>query len=121
MRQLNKKRLAGASSVAIEGVGRKVNNMRTSNSIILFLAIVMGGIAAFLARNWLESHARASTVGASVGTIVVAAQPLGFGVALNPDNVAEIPWELWPSEPGKGWGSNLGNLRDRESAELGRG
>src|SRR5882672_7718883 len=66
--------------------------MRTNNSIILFLAIVMGGIAAFLARSWLESHARASTVGASVGTIVVAAQPLGFGVAVSPDNVAEIPW-----------------------------
>jgi pilus assembly protein CpaB len=52
----------------------------------------MGGIAAFLARSWLESHARASTVGVSVGTIVVAAQPLGFGVAVSPDNVAEIPW-----------------------------
>jgi pilus assembly protein CpaB len=66
--------------------------MRTNNSVILFLAIVMGGIAAFMTRSWLESQARASTVGESVGTIVVAAQPLGFGVALSPDNVAEIPW-----------------------------
>jgi len=66
--------------------------MRINNSIILFLAIVMGGIAALLAHNWLESRARASTVGASVGTIVVAAQPLGFGVAVSPDNIAEIAW-----------------------------
>src|SRR3954470_23052722 len=66
--------------------------MRTNNSIILFLAIVMGGIAAFMARHWLESHAVTPAIGQGVGTIVVAAQPLGFGVALSPDNIVEIPW-----------------------------
>jgi pilus assembly protein CpaB len=66
--------------------------MRTNNTIVLFLAIVMGGIAAFMARHWLEAHAVTPAVGQGVGTIVVAAQPLGFGVALSPDNIAEIPW-----------------------------
>ena len=49
--------------------------MRPNNVIVLFLAIVMGGIAAFLARNWIESHSRAYAAGDSAGTIVVAAQP----------------------------------------------
>lgn len=65
--------------------------MRPNNMIILFLAIVMGGIAAFLARNWIEGHSRA-LAGNSVGTIVVAAQPLGFGAEVSPDSITEIPW-----------------------------
>jgi pilus assembly protein CpaB len=66
--------------------------VRPNNVIILFLAIVMGGIAAFLARNWIESHSRALAAGDSAGTIVVAAQPLGFGAEVNPDSITEIPW-----------------------------
>jgi pilus assembly protein CpaB len=66
--------------------------MRTNNTVVLFLAIVMGGIAAFMARHWLEAHAVTPAVGQGVGTIVVATQPLGFGVALSPDNITEIPW-----------------------------
>lgn len=65
--------------------------MRTNNVIILSLAIVMGGIAAFLTHNWLENHARASAAG-STGTIVVAAAPLAFGAEVNADNTIEIPW-----------------------------
>jgi pilus assembly protein CpaB len=59
--------------------------------VVLFLAIVMGGIAAFLARNWLLSHSQSSSA-ENPGTIVVAAQPLGFGVALSERNLLEIPW-----------------------------
>jgi pilus assembly protein CpaB len=66
--------------------------VRSNNVIVLFLAIVMGGIAAFLARNWIESHSRALAAGDSVGTIVVAAQPLGFGAEVTADSVTEIPW-----------------------------
>ena len=66
--------------------------MRTNNVIVLFLAIVMGGIAAMLARSWLQSHARASLGDEAVGSIVVAAQPLGFGITLTSENVSEIPW-----------------------------
>jgi pilus assembly protein CpaB len=66
--------------------------VRTNNLMALCLSIAMGGAAAYLARSWLQSHAAPSTVGASVGRIVVAAHPLSFGVALNPDNLMEIPW-----------------------------
>jgi pilus assembly protein CpaB len=63
--------------------------MRRGNLIVLLVAIFMGGIAAFLARNWIVAHA---TVPAPAGTIVVAAAPLTFGTALTRDNLAEIPW-----------------------------
>jgi pilus assembly protein CpaB len=66
--------------------------MRSNNAIILVLAIGMGGIAAFLARNWIEAHSRAYAAGDSVGTIVVAAEPLRFGAEVSADSVAEIPW-----------------------------
>jgi pilus assembly protein CpaB len=66
--------------------------VRPNNLIILFLAIVMGGIAAFLARNWIESHSRAFAAGDLAGTIVVAAQPLVFGAEVSADSVTEIPW-----------------------------
>ena len=66
--------------------------MRTNNLFVLCLAIVMGGVAAFLARSWLQSHARASLGDESIGTIVVAAQPLGFGTTLTVESVAEIAW-----------------------------
>ncbi len=65
--------------------------MRPNNLIILFLAIVMGGIAAFLARNWIEGHSRAAA-GESLGTLVVAAEPLAFGAEVTADHVTEIPW-----------------------------
>jgi pilus assembly protein CpaB len=66
--------------------------VRPNNLIILILAIVMGGVAAFLARNWIESHSRAFAAGDSAGTIVVAAEPLGFGAEVSADRVTEIPW-----------------------------
>ena len=64
--------------------------MRANNTIILFVAIFMGGIAAFLARNWLLNHSQSGAE--NPGTIVVASTPLGFGIALAESNVAEIPW-----------------------------
>lgn len=64
--------------------------MRNNNLMILVVAIVLGGIAAVLARNWLANHARSSQ--AHVGSIVVAASPLVFGAKLTKDNTKEIPW-----------------------------
>jgi pilus assembly protein CpaB len=66
--------------------------VRANNLIVLFVAIFMGGIAAFLARNWLLNHSQSSVAAESPGTIVVAGAPLGFGVAITADNVTEIPW-----------------------------
>ena len=65
--------------------------MRSNNSfVILAVAVVLGVIAAILARNWLASHAGPSQAG--VGTIVVAAAPLAFGAQLTVDNTTAIPW-----------------------------
>ena len=64
--------------------------MRGNNLIILSVAIVLGIVAALLARNWLASHARSNQ--AAIGTIVVATKPLAFGSQLTADNTGEIPW-----------------------------
>jgi pilus assembly protein CpaB len=65
--------------------------MRRGNLIVLLAAIVMGGIAAFMARSWLQRQTVAQPAHGS-STIVVAAASLGFGTVLSKDNVAEIPW-----------------------------
>lgn len=62
--------------------------MRSNNLIVLIVAVIMGGTAALLARNWLISHAELSTS----GTMVVAAAPLAFGAPLTAENLNEIPW-----------------------------
>ena len=64
--------------------------MRGNNLIILSVAILLGIVAAVLARNWLASHARSDQ--AATGTIVVATKPLAFGSQLTADNTLEIPW-----------------------------
>jgi pilus assembly protein CpaB len=66
--------------------------MRTSTVIILAVAISMGGSAAYLTRNWLKDQTRASAAVQPAGTIVVAAESLGYGTAMTPDNIVEIPW-----------------------------
>ena len=63
--------------------------MRTNNVVILLVALMLGTIAAFLARNWLVSHGSSQ---ARVGTIVVAASPIAFGAQLTPENLNEISW-----------------------------
>jgi pilus assembly protein CpaB len=62
--------------------------MRSNNLIVLIVAVVLGGVAALLARNWLISHGQT----AEAGTIVVAAVPLAFGAQLSAENLNEIPW-----------------------------
>jgi pilus assembly protein CpaB len=62
--------------------------MRSNNLIVLIVAVVLGGVAALLARNWLISHAQT----AEAGTIVVASVPLAFGAQLSAENLSEIPW-----------------------------
>ncbi len=62
------------------------------NVIVLGVALVLGGIAAVLARNWLVSHNRSNAAQGGTGTIVVAAAPLSFGTQISPENVKEIPW-----------------------------
>ena len=74
-------------SLGLSGMGRF--RMRASNGIILVVAVILAGIAAFLARNWLVSHAQSS----STTTIVVAASPFAYGAQLTAENLSEIPWD----------------------------
>lgn len=71
--------------------------MRRGNLIVLLVALVMGGIAAYMARNLIEQNT-VVTAAAPTGTIVVATIPLGFGVELTRDNVSEIAWAV-PNVP----------------------
>lgn len=59
----------------------------TSNMIILAVAVVMGTVAAFMARSWLQSQGSTPT-----RMIVVAAAALDSGAAIPEDKIAEISW-----------------------------
>jgi pilus assembly protein CpaB len=61
-----------------------------SNIVILVIAVVMGAIAAFLARSFIQGQSQATT--SPVRTIVVAAVPLEIGVIIVPEHLAEITW-----------------------------
>ena len=62
--------------------------MRSGSVISLSIALVFGLAAAVLARGLIQptKSARLNQ------TIVVAAQPMGFGVALTAENVREVAW-----------------------------
>jgi pilus assembly protein CpaB len=82
--------------------------MRRSNLIILLLALVMGSVAALMARSWIAQHAVTET---AANTIVVAAAPLPFGTVLTPDNVSEIPWTE-PHRPEGAFATKTDLLKD---------
>jgi pilus assembly protein CpaB len=73
--------------------------MRRGNLIVLLIALVMGGSAALLARNWIAAQANSSPA-PRFETIVVASAPLGFGAVLGRDNVREISWPAGPLPEG---------------------
>ena len=64
--------------------------MKLGTTLILLVAIIAGGFAAFMVRSIVQRQARAPA--SAETTIVVAGQGLGFGMVLSPDNVIEIPW-----------------------------
>lgn len=69
--------------------------MRTGSIISLGFAIVLGGGAAYLSKELVQSGTTGIAAAPSTSTAVVATQPLAFGTALTRDNLREIPW---PSE-----------------------
>ncbi len=64
--------------------------MRRSSVVILVVAVLMGGAAAFLARTWIRAHSQAG--GGSAGTVVITSAPIGFGSPMTEDKITEIPW-----------------------------
>jgi pilus assembly protein CpaB len=73
--------------------------VRKGSFAILLVAIVMGGLAALLARAWLLGQAQV-TQEVTTGTIVVAAVPLQFGTTITEDKVTEIRWGTEKLPPG---------------------
>src|SRR5437868_3944262 len=75
----------------------------------------MGGIAAFLARNWLVS--RTQQVVNSTTTIVVASRQLPFGTQITADNVEEMPW-LAKAVPAGSFSSKEGLFKEGRRISL---
>jgi pilus assembly protein CpaB len=65
---------------------------RTASLVILLIALVMGGIAAYLANNWLQSHSAPAPVAIETGTIVVANFALPFGASITAENARQVSW-----------------------------
>src|SRR5271165_6052491 len=64
---------------------------RGSSLTILLIALLLGGIAAFLARNWLEKHS-GPVAHEDITTIIVASGPMAFGAIIAAGDVREIHW-----------------------------
>jgi pilus assembly protein CpaB len=73
--------------------------VRKGSLTILFAAIFMGGLAAFLARAWLLGQVE-GTRDVITKTLVVAAVPLQFGMPISEDKVSEIKWGADTLPPG---------------------
>ena len=63
--------------------------MRSNSILVLVVAVLLGGLAAFLARNWLLQQ---TSQPEKTGTVVAAAEQLPFGTPLTDTNTKEIPW-----------------------------
>jgi pilus assembly protein CpaB len=66
---------------------------RSTNLAIFMVAVILGAIAAFLARSWLQSHSERADAD-QTASIVVANRALAFGVPIAADDVKEIAWPV---------------------------
>ena len=64
---------------------------RSTNLAILVIAVVLGGVAAFLAKSWLQSHSTRPEAQKTV-SILVANDTLAFGAPISATDVREIDW-----------------------------
>ena len=62
-----------------------------TNLAILVVAVMLGGVAAFLARSWLQSHSTRTEAQKTV-SILVANDALAFGAPIGAKDVREIDW-----------------------------
>src|ERR1700722_10194935 len=72
---------------------------RGTNLAILIVAVLLGGVAAFLARSWLQSHS-GQTDGQKTVSILVANDTLAFGTPIGAKDVREIAWPAQSSPEG---------------------
>ena len=66
--------------------------MTFGSRLSLVIALVVGGIAAFLVREVLQTMTIASERAAMTSTMVVARKTIPFGAPLSSDNLQEVPW-----------------------------
>ena len=64
---------------------------RSTNFVVLIIAVILGGMAAFLAKSWLQSHS-ARTDAQKTVSILVASDTLAFGAPIGAKDVREIDW-----------------------------
>ena len=72
---------------------------RSTNLAILFVAVILGGFAAFLARSWLQSHSTGSDAEKTV-QVLVATDTLAFGAPIGAKDVREVAWPAQLSPEG---------------------
>jgi pilus assembly protein CpaB len=64
---------------------------RSTNLVILIVAVALGGVAAFLAKGWLQNHSTQTDAQKTV-SILVANDTLPFGAPISAKDVREIAW-----------------------------
>ena len=77
--------------------------MRGRGLIILVFALVLGGVAVFLARNYLEAQNKspvAEKPAMALTTVVIARSTLHYGNRLEREHVREISWPAAAVPPG---------------------
>jgi pilus assembly protein CpaB len=63
----------------------------SANLVILVFAVILGGVAAFLARSWLQSHSTHTDAQKTVA-ILVANDTLAFGAPIRANDVRQVDW-----------------------------
>ena len=71
----------------------------STNLVILVFAVILGGVAAFLARSWLQNHSAHANAQKTV-PVLVANDTLAFGAPIGPKDVREIDWPAQSSPEG---------------------
>ncbi len=63
----------------------------STNLAILVFAVILGGVAAFLAKSWLQSHSAHANAQNTV-PILVANDTLAFGAPIGANDVRQVDW-----------------------------
>jgi pilus assembly protein CpaB len=71
----------------------------STNLVILVFAVILGGVAAFLARSWLQSHSAYANAQKTV-PVLVANDTLAFGAPIGANDVRQIDWPAQSSPAG---------------------
>jgi pilus assembly protein CpaB len=71
----------------------------STNLVILIFAVILGGVAAFLAKSWLQSHSSHANAQKTV-PILVANDTLPFGAPIGAKDVRQVDWPAQSSPEG---------------------